>query len=1044
MGKRRHEGIQERSEDGIMSKTKKPTGLGITRSGNSFTVSWKRGDNDYGDGQQLQWRLSCWGAGVWASESVGASALSKAISITLSSLYPSSYATAGSITVRVRGNRKKYKKSGKKINPGWSDWAQVAFAFTLPNKPVLSVELDEELSNVSTFSWTVDRSDSSNQYYRDVEWQSILVPNCKETDGSKLSWNSNAIGWQTAAWQTTATKTITEDTELLADSSCTRWFRARARGIVGPTDWVYAKQVYARPYQAQVISTSAEENGANGFTCETSWEATENAANPIDKTTVQYAIATPAAGLACPSGASWTDANISKDTAGTDKAAFSIDNTLSEDECLFIRVNTKHDGNITYGNPTLSAVGNLKDPTGVSVSTDNTTHRATINATNASSVADSFLVVEYRTESKPAESFICGVIPNGQSTVTVQCPDWSDETAFGFGVRAVVGSATEITRADGASCYSIVERMRSANTVWKGGTVPQAPGNVNAAPTDIAGTIRVTWNWSWADANCAEISWSDHIDAWESTDQPGTYMIENLHAAQWNISGLETGKKWYIRVRLVNKLGTDSITYGPWSDPVVIDLSSAPSVPVLALSAATITEDGSVVASWAYSTTDGTQQAYAELCEAEIDAEGITYGDVIAHTQTAQHITINAPEAGWQAGETHGLCVRVISASGKASDAWSDPVFVHVATPLTAAITSTSLVNKTVPNDDDANTTRTQLSLTEMPLTATVTGAGNGGETILSIERAEEYRVVRPDDKMQDGQKGEVVAEIVQMGESQITIGKADLYGHLDDGARYLLRATIRDDFGQSAEATLEFEVHWDHQALIPGVQIQMDQAEYAAFITPIAPDGAEEGDTVDIYRLSTDPPELIVSGGTFGTKYVDPFPAIGETGGHRIVFKTSNGDYITEDGRIAWIDTGYDDYDCLESDYNIIDFDNEQILFVYNTDVTNSWEKDFKRTSYLAGSVQGDWNPAITRDANVDTVILVEEDAETIRAMRRLAEFPGICHIRTKDGSSFPADIQVQEGVRYSEGHKLASYTLNIARIGSEGHDGLPYEEWR
>ena len=126
------------------------------------------------------------------------------------------------------------------------------------------------------------------------------------------------------------------------------------------------------------------------------------------------------------------------------------------------------------------------------------------------------------------------------------------------------------------------------------------------------------------------------------------------------------------------------------------------------------------------------------------------------------------------------------------------------------------------------------------------------------------------------------------------------------------------------------------------------------------------------------------------------------------------------------------------------VNFDDEQIMFVYNTDISNSWEKDVKITEYLNGSVQGDWNPAVRRNANVSMVVLVDEEQETIEAMRRLAEYPGICHIRTKDGSSFAADIQVKEDRKYSEGHKLAAYTLEVSRVESEEYDGITYAEWK
>lgn len=1019
-----------------MAKTDKPTGATITRKGNKFTFKWTIKDKDHGDGQELQYKL---GSGDWKSLSVSKTAKEKVYELTLANFYPSSgKPKLAKIAFRIRGNRKNYKSKGKEYKPGWSDWADKEFAIKVPKAPVLSVEHSSDYENLSTFTWTTSTDNTAHEYFVDVEWQTILVKECKETDGSKLTWKSGKLGWATgtgSANGTVPTNKTTEDTTLLAGASYTRWVRVRSRGPAGASDWKYKKHPYAKTYQANVGNADASDNGSGGSDVVIDWTATSNEAHPIDGTTVQYAITVPASGMACPSGVTWTDASVSKDTSGTDKVRISVDDQPSLDEVMFVRVNTKHDTNITYGKATLVMKGYLKDPSGLSVQTDDTTHKATISATNNSDVPDSFLAVEYAASGDPSGSFVVGIIPHGSSSVTVQCPDWSDESAIAFGVRAVVGSYQAQTREDGADCYAVTEEMRSENTIWDGGAVPAAPGSVEASPTQTQGTIRVTWDWSWEDANGAEITWADHEDAWESTDEPSSYSISHLHAAAWNISGLETGKRWWIRVRLVSGSG-DNATYGPWSDAVVVDLSSAPSVPVLALSPSTIAPDGSVVASWAYSTTDGTEQAYAEICEATVSSSGVTYGDVIAHTQTAQHMTINAEEVGWTAGTVHGLCVRVVSGSGRVSDEWSDPVFVAVAEPLSATITGTSLVS--VPADEI-------MALQVLPLTVTVAGAGTSGETTVSIERAENYEMVRPDDSLSTGFAGEVVAEVTRTGDGQLSIGVEDLRGQLDDGAAYLIRATVRDGYGQSVEATpIRFEVRWSHQAIMPEAKVTVDQAERVAIISIKAPTGAATGDTCDIYRLSTDKPELIVEGASLGEVYVDPFPAIGENAGHRIVFRTKNGDYITEDKHVAWIDLGYDDYDVLECEYNIIDFKDEQILFEYNVDISHKWQKDFRRTKYLGGAVQGDWNAAVERDATVNTAILVKDDPETQKAMRRLAEYPGICHIRTKDGSSFTCDIQVKEDVKYSEGHKLAGYTLDLQRCDAEGFDGVTYEEWK
>ena len=174
-----------------------------------------------------------------------------------------------------------------------------------------------------------------------------------------------------------------------------------------------------------------------------------------------------------------------------------------------------------------------------------------------------------------------------------------------------------------------------------------------------------------------------------------------------------------------------------------MDLSSAPGTPSLILSESVITEDGNVTAYWAYTSGDSTSQAYAEVCEAQINAGGVTYGKVIAHTLTSQAITINAKEAGWSAGNTYYLCVRVISASGRASAGWSATAAVTVAQPLIAIITKTSLEEQTVQDDpDDPAITHKTLALTALPLAVTVTGAGTGGTTIVVIERRYDYHML--------------------------------------------------------------------------------------------------------------------------------------------------------------------------------------------------------------------------------------------------------------------------------------------------------------
>lgn len=1223
-------------------KSKAPTGLAIKRNKHVYTLTWKKGDKDYGDGQTCVFRCN---NDKFGNQTVSAGTTSKSVKVDYNLYYPHTSKMLSRVQFGIRGNRKAYtekqKISGKDVNvtidPTISDWSYAEFTFNKPQVPSVSASLSGTYSNVCTFSWTAKNDTASHTHFADCEYQTILVKDCNSNDGPAQRWSRNALGWQTGTTGATGSITITEQTEQLALDSYTRWIRVRARGARGASDWRYAKHVYARPYQAKIKTAKVKQTNAGGYLCTVEWSADNKWAHPIDAVTVQYTIVTPAASLTCPDDASWNDASITRDTSGKDMAAFSIDSVVGTDQALFVRVNTKHDSNVTYGAAKLVKMGYLSDPEIGNISIDQINHTVTITATNISSVVDSFLLLRYIGTNKYQTGLHIGVFPHGTNTLTaVHCPIWAEDEPIAFSVQAIVGTykANPPWQTNNVVTYSITSKARSRNQVRQGGAVPTPPTDVELSMTDVVGTVQVSFNWTWDGANAAELSWANHPDAWQSTDEPETYEIRTTRSSIWNISGLEVGQTWYVRVRLIG--GTeDNPIFGGYSDIVSIDLASAPITPVLSISPGIVTAGGMITATWVYVSTDTTLQESARVAEVmdttQLGVEYIltedttaqegklyyvqgtddafrtidlgiytatsdtevqedktyyvrhgsgtvnspyryesvssplgnpstvpyyefsgTYGSaegyyeqnyvVLVNVETAQQVDLDVDSLGWGVGETHSLAVKVASASGRETG-WSDPVTVMVAEPLVCEITATSLeevvggknqfnvdaldslpggngvtttlnlkpnttyvmstnhplANSNVafvffklPNQEigtnangvwadhphsvttgadgladvvcrsqDSETLETFKTywfqveegsaatdyeeyttiqaLTALPLTLTVTGAGEGGTTTIAIERAEAYHVTRPDETDLHGYEGETVALITQTGEAQITVGLDDLIGRLDDGAHYRLVASISDGLGQSASETIDFWIGWEHQAIIPDGEAVLDTEHIAMMLTPIAPDGAVTGDVCDIYRLSVDKPQLIYEGAEWGETYVDPYPTIGEYGGYRFVFRSKEGDYITDSGELAWIDADTD----IDYPYNIIDFGTGRVELEYNVDVSNSWKKDFKETKYLGGSVQGDWNPAVSRSSSVGAVGITTEDQETIEAMRRLAVYPGICHVRTKEGSSYPADVQVSESYAVSEGHKLAKFSLKITRVDAEGLDGMTLVEW-
>ena len=967
-----------------MSKSKKPSGLSVTRNNNVYTLKWKIGDADYGNGQNLWYRIN---DGAWVKPSVSATATS--INVT--------NANVKKLYFQVRGNRKKYKKKGKSINPGWSDWT--GYTWTAAKPKINSLTYENDTPNSGTFEWEVNNKNNDVYVLDSVKSYTAIVRG-----------TARPTSWGTATTRSASgSVTITEDTTAIAQGNFVRWLRIEATGNAG-TSVREVSHAYGAPSEPQLTEAEAVTKGT--YTQITaSWNDFPDSRFPIDKVVLQYVIANPTdADLSAPSSG-WSDAIELSKTNSADKIVVNVDDAIGADECLWVRIMLDHDGNAAYSNALLAQTGKLTAPT-INATPDTTSGDVAISITEGTSVTVANTAIFFRPEDNPSNDKIIAIFPHGTTSGTINVPEIIGASTTCFGAYAFVGSYD--------STSLIVEPKMVSNTVTDSDIIAVPPANVTIIEGPRDGTVRVGWEWSWAEALSAEISWSEYPEAWESTNEPSSYTVENKQVTSWVVADLEVGKTWYFRVRLIGEDGDNTIE-SPWSQTVAYNLSSVPDRPALSLSKSVINEGGSVTARWAYSATGDTEQAYAEICLVTFDENNDpVYGDVVASTSEGQSVVI---EQEWATGDMYYLAVRVTTTAGLQS-AWSEVVSVYVAEPISIAAQS-SVANGV---------------LTVMPLTATITGAGATGTTVVSIVRAEDYHLYRPDDKDYDGYEGETIATFSQTGEDTITITVDDLVGRLDDGARYTLIATVIDEYGQTASEEISFTVNWLHKALVPSAKVRTDKYLRASEITPIAPEGAVETDTCDIYRITADQPELVYKGAAFGETYVDPYPAFGDFCGHRIVMVTANGDYATATG-LGWYDTDSDDGDLLEEQQMIIDVDGEQIELPYNIELSNKWNKDFKRTSYLGGSVQGDWNPAVTRDLSADTVLVRDLDLDRQLAMRDLAGYAGVAHIRTPDGSSLTCDIQISESQSYET--KKVTYSMTIQAVDPQEPAGMTLAEW-
>lgn len=1054
-----------------MAQTKKPTGLTLTRKGLKFVCQWDIADADYKDGQHFERfyifeqtvnPVSVVGGGSgastansgtryeWGKASLGAKDKKRVLTLPESHFYPHTDKRLVRVMFSIKGNRKSYKKDKKTINPTWSDESRKSFDINPPKKPKLTASWDSQTPNATTFVATIDGVDDSNHSpFTRMVAETMLIQNASSVKGSDFKWNSTQTGYH--KWTTTSkTYTVPVPTETITPTranSWTRFVRVRAEGIGGESAWTYAYHVYGVPSEPDIVSPKTVENKkpTGDITLDVTFRTPSSASHPIDSggITLEYAIVTPSAGLTMPSE-SFSEAGSRSNTKGNDRFYYDLGQPLPLDKCLFIRAKVKHDTYEEHSNTYLRYVGYLPQPTQLTAQFKWTTRKVEVTATNSSEIEDSFLVVmaSYVNGDSNTRKPI-GIIPHGSTSAIINLPTDAPEGATRIGVYAAVGTWT----GSAVKAFSGKVVMRSDGIQWASGSLRPAPDGFTAVKAPVEDTAELSWQWTWAEADQALITWADNPVAWESNDEPSEYTVSALNQGHWYITGIEEGKTWYFRMRLGKTVG-EEVQYGDWTEIVPLDLRSAPNKPNLVLSETVIPSDGIVTAYWAYVTTDGTPQSRGEICEAHYEGTELIYGNTFAETTTEQHIDVSATERGWQEGEDYLLCVRVQSQSGVVSESWSDPVAVHIAAKPTAVIASDNLTVKDMEVETEGEYDGTEYWLESLPLRVTVTGAGEGTTTV-AIARAEDFAQERPDESTITGHKGETVALISQKGEAEITIDS--VVGYLDDGAWYNLVATVTDAYGQSDTVTKPFVVHWSHQAAMPNGEVFLDGL--VAVMIPREPTDVPDGwqmdvdDRVDIYRLSADKPELIVPDAEIGVAYVDPYPAIG--GGYRFVYKTKFGDYIIEpndddareeDGQIAFLDieSGF------EHDSMIVDFGGETAELYYNVDEDDDWSKDFLATTYMGGRIVGDWNPAVEHTADINAVVITVIDEDVVTQLRRLAEYVGAVHVRTLSGSSYTANVDVKRSRNHSHYGTRYSYSLSITKVDQEGYDGITLAEYQ
>lgn len=534
---------------------------------------------------------------------------------------------------------------------------------------------------------------------------------------------------------------------------------------------------------------------------------------------------------------------------------------------------------------------------------------------------------------------------------------------------------------------------------------------VSMAAGDDGESLRVALGWATDNYSTTQVAWSEVEDAWESTDQPDDYEVDwedatpvsgYAHSANLTIRRLKEGTPYYVRARRMAE--TDGVkSYGSWcfpgADLYPITTSQTPSEVILT-APESVPRDEGITLSWAI--TEGTQTAWKvlaiETVEVPVETEEeteptetttATYERELAGGDGPQATaTIKVPDA----AESIALVVSV-TCGGDWVTSEQRMVVVRDAPQLTASI---------------------GVSIAAQPITLTLTSDDPNAAVTATLEAASMVAGDTPSGKSVQAEGDVVWSDVIEPSwaedGTQGSLGYMathTLPGGLDlrEGATYRLIAAASSAGLRSGETSCEAPVTWAHQAVAPSEDsvIEVDGEALSCSITPVAPVGAAEGDSCDVYRVTLDGSYAIAEGVEFGTTVLDQYAPYAAPGGPDLSYRLCT---RTADGDAEWVDVAYE----LASRAALrIDWDGGFVELPYNLSRQDSRSKSFSLSERWDGSRPGHWESGVTRTTRYSVSLVGGESWEDQRALAELAAHVGPCLVRTSAGQCFCADVQVE-----------------------------------
>ena len=594
--------------------------------------------------------------------------------------------------------------------------------------------------------------------------------------------------------------------------------------------------------------------------------------------------------------------------------------------------------------------------------------------------------------------------------------------------------------------------------------VPAKPANKVRCSGVSSSSINVSWPAvAYAKSYCIEYGSEErYFDGSGSNTQ----TIENITTTSKIVEGLDSGKRWYFRVKARNDAGDSD--YTSLASAVI---GTKPSPPTTWSSVTKANVSDKVYLRWIHNSESGTTQTGAEITlkfnpplhdnELNLDVGSTSYRWKNDRSEDDKDKTAEVELWSVLKKFTPSACkikwyIRTQDIVG-----WSDlsverEIDVYEPAGLTVDIPEL--------DSSDPNLASTIMSF---PFTINMKSTPSSQTPIsyhISIIADDTYKTSGDDDELPYAiTKGqEIFSKNIDTSSHEVSIQLTPYDVTLIDHMPYHIICTVAMDTGLTAEAELPFDTWFKDATFSPSARYGIDDENLTAMILPYCFTGEssyfEEEDevtedmlakdvTLSVYRINVDgtcteiaselPNDML-------TWVTDPHPAL-DVGRYRIVATSSTtgqayyDDIETDDIREtslviqwggSWKNLKYTNREeaAISDDIEETLADSMMLKLPYNIDISDSTSIDVALVEYIGRESPVSYYGTQIGQKATWSADIERTDTTTLNMLRQLARWTGDCYVREPSGSGYWANVAVS--FKQTHNQVVIPVSLTITRV--------------